>query len=154
MQISYSYNREFSISTRLLEIYFQRPYEWFLNQNSSNLSKKMLSETRIVTDTAILSFLHLVSYAMACFFIIILLLVVDFFLALIVLGVPVIIYSFIFYFLKISLVKTGEIRTAADQDRFKITESLSSIRELNVFSGKILLLDKFRRAANLFANSE
>ena len=29
MQISYSYNREFSISTRLLEIYFQRPYEWF-----------------------------------------------------------------------------------------------------------------------------
>ena len=79
----------------------------------------MLSETRIVTDTAILSFLHLVSYAMACFFIIILLLVVDFFLALIVLGVPVIIYSFIFYFLKISLVKTGEIRTAADQDRFK-----------------------------------
>ena len=36
--------REYSIGKRLIEGYLYQPYSWYLNQNSADLGKNILSE--------------------------------------------------------------------------------------------------------------
>ena len=43
-QVRFSEMRHYSISKRLVESYLRQPYSWFLNQNSSELGKTILSE--------------------------------------------------------------------------------------------------------------
>ena len=154
-QVSYSYNRQFSISVKLLNDFLERPFEWFLTQNTSNLSKKLLSETREITDSAILSILNFFSYSIAIIIIVLLLALIDFFTALIVLTIPVLIYSLIYIFVKKTLLKLGNIRMISDKDRFKaVSETLSGVRELNLSNNKSLLFNKYKNAAKSFAKSQ
>ena len=39
---------EYSIGRRLVEGYLNQPYSWFLNRNSADLGKNILSEVAIV----------------------------------------------------------------------------------------------------------
>ena len=43
-QIRFIYMREYTIGKRLLEGYLFQPYTWFLNKNSSDFGKNILSE--------------------------------------------------------------------------------------------------------------
>ena len=54
VQDRFVYMREYSISKRLVEGYLHQPYSWFLNRNSSDLGKNILSEV-----TEAVSYTHL-----------------------------------------------------------------------------------------------
>ena len=49
LQYRYVWNRNHSISKRLLHRYLQRPYEYFLTRNSADLSKNILEEAKEVS---------------------------------------------------------------------------------------------------------
>ena len=53
--------REFSISRRLVITYLRQPYEWFLNRNSSELGKSVLSEVGEVVGMGLKPMIDLVA---------------------------------------------------------------------------------------------
>ena len=48
VQIRFSVLKEHSIGKRLLKLYLTQSYDWFLDKNSSEISKNILSETNEV----------------------------------------------------------------------------------------------------------
>ena len=53
--------REYSLGKRLIENYVNQPYSWFLNQNTANLGKTILSEVSQVVGGTIMPFLNIVA---------------------------------------------------------------------------------------------
>ena len=46
MLVKFVKMNEFNIGKRLIETYLHQPYNWFLNRNSADLGKTILSETQ------------------------------------------------------------------------------------------------------------
>ena len=53
--------REFSIGRRLVEGYLKQPYSWFINQNSADLGKSILSEVNIVIGSGLKQLMGLIA---------------------------------------------------------------------------------------------
>ena len=60
-QLRFTLMREFAIGERLLKTYFNQPYEWFLNKNSSVLGKNILSEIEKVINGSFMPLLNIIS---------------------------------------------------------------------------------------------
>ena len=67
----------YSLARRLVAGYLRQPYEWFLNQHSSNIGKIVLSEVEAVLNGAIKPMMEIFSKALIALLIVILLIVVD-----------------------------------------------------------------------------
>ena len=59
----YSNHREYTFGRRLLHYYLSQPYEWFLNKNSADFSKAILSEVNQVVHGVLLPSLFIISNA-------------------------------------------------------------------------------------------
>ena len=77
MQIRFVQMREHSIGKRLMEVYLNQPYSWFLSRHSSDLGKTILSEVQQLIAKGMGSLMELVSKGMVATAIIILLILVD-----------------------------------------------------------------------------
>ena len=67
----------FSIQKRIIESYLKQSFSWFLNRNSSDLGKIILSEVGTVVGNGIKPFVELISKSVSTLFIFILLLLVG-----------------------------------------------------------------------------
>ena len=92
--------REYSFGKRLVQIYLNQPYSWFLSHNSADLGKSILSEVQEVINNGVRPMMELIAKFMIAFTIMILLFVVDPILASIVTIMLGGIYVLIFYNLK------------------------------------------------------
>ena len=52
-QMRYIYMREYSIGKKLLESYLKQPYSWFLQKNSADIGKDVLSEVSLIVNKTI-----------------------------------------------------------------------------------------------------
>ena len=77
MQIRFVQMREHSIGKRLMEVYLNQPYSWFLSRHSSDLGKTILSEVQQLIAKGMGSLMELVSKGMVATAIIILLILVG-----------------------------------------------------------------------------
>ena len=75
---------EFTITKNMMERYLHQPYAWFLNRHSSNIGKIILSDAGKILRSGFGPLLALMSDVMTSTFIIILLIFVDFQIAVIV----------------------------------------------------------------------
>ena len=138
--------REHSIGSRFVEGYLQKSYSWFLDRNSSDLGKNILSEVKVVIDNGIKPLLTLISQSVVAIVIIILLIVVNPEIALIMSCVLSFTYIFIYKLVKNFLNKSGEERFIANHERFKIVlEAFEAIKILKVSN---LEQKYFRRFSN------
>ena len=62
VQLRFNLLREHSIGKRLIESYLNQPYTWFLNNHSSNLVNKILSEVNQVVGSAVGPLIMIVSH--------------------------------------------------------------------------------------------
>ena len=123
-QLRFVLMRGYSISKRLVHGYLQQPYSWFLNQNSNDLGKNILSEVDRVIGGGIQPFMNLISQTLVATAIVILIIISDPKLALIIgltLGGA---YGALFYFIRRYLNRIGEIRLKFNLKRFKLVEKL------------------------------
>ena len=110
--------RGYSIGKRLLEGYLHQPYSWFLNHNSADLGKNILSEVDKVVDYGISALFDLISKSIVTVTLIALIILVDPKLTLIVglsLGSA---YCLIFYIVRNYLKRTGDERFKNNKLRF------------------------------------
>lgn len=131
--IHFTLTQEFIIGKKLLEGYLNQPYSWFLNKNSSDIIKNILSEIRDVLDKTVLSSLNILVYGTSAIAILILLLIVNLNLAINIGAILFFSYILIFLLVKNFLSKIGNNRLNINSDRFKIiTEAFSATKEIKL----------------------
>jgi ATP-binding cassette, subfamily B, bacterial PglK len=125
--------REYSIGKRLIEGYLHQPYSWFLNRNSADLGKTILSEISQIIGNGLRPLMELISKGMVTITIVILLFLVNPKLALIVgfsIGLS---YGAIFYFIEKYLNQIGKKRLKNNLLRFTaVSEALGAVKEIKI----------------------
>ena len=147
--------REFSIGRRLVEGYLKQPYSWFINQNSADLGKSILSEVNIVIGSGMKQLMGLIAATFVVFAILILLFVVDAKLTFIVglsLGGS---YLLIFFLVNNPLKKSGQERLKNNQLRFvAVSEAFGAVKEIKVGGLEQSYIKNFSRYAKTFAQTQ
>ena len=62
-QVRFVKMREYSIGKRLVKGYLSQPYSWFLNRNSADLGKSILSEISIIIGHGLTPLMELIAKA-------------------------------------------------------------------------------------------
>lgn len=154
-QIRFTLMREYTISRSLIEGYLHQPYEWFLNQNSSDLGKNILSEVNKITSGIIIPMLDLIAQSCVAALLVALLLFVDPFLSLIVAVVLGCSYSLVYKYVRSLLGRIGKERVAANKNRFISTdEAFGGIKEVKLANLESVYIKKFSDAAEIFARNQ
>ena len=155
VQIRFVQMREYSIGKRLVEGYLNQPYSWFLNRNSADLGKNILSEVSHVIGLGISPLMELIAKGMVALALIILLLLTDPKLALIVgfsIGGT---YSLIFFFTRSYLNQIGNIRLKNNNLRFKsVSEAFGAAKEIKVGALEKIYIKRFSDSAITYAQNQ
>ena len=146
--------RNFSIASRMMQGYLQRPYVWFLDRHSADLAKTVLTEVQQAVSGNLIPFLNVVANGAIALSLAILLIAVDPGIALVVVAVLGAGYAAVFAVVRRKLVRVGEERRLANQQRFRIAqEALGGIKEAKVLGLERTLVERFRHPALAFARA-
>ena len=145
----------FSIQKRIIESYLKQSFSWFLNRNSSDLGKIILSEVGTVVGNGIKPFVELISKSVITLFIFILLLLVDFKLALTVSFTLGFAYVLIYKLSRRFILRLGHERLKANQWRFKaVSEAFGAVKEIKVGGHEQTYIDRFSDQAKILAKHQ
>jgi len=146
--------QQHSISKRLLENYIYQPYSWFLNRNSADIGKTILSETGLIIGQGLIPISNLITHGIITIFLLILLLTVDIKLTLIVtfvIGGP---YFIIFTFCRKFLDRIGKERLISNKFRFKfISEAFGASKEVKVAKLEEFFINRFSKYSIIAAKN-
>jgi ABC-type bacteriocin/lantibiotic exporter with double-glycine peptidase domain len=145
--------RRHSIAKKLLVKYLHQPYSYFIMQNSSDISKKILSETDLVVSQVIIPTLNLTINSIVSLFLILFLVSVDPILALVLLfsfgGFYVIMYLTVRKF----ITSIGKERTDVNSKRFKIcSETINGIKDIKILGKEDIYLKNFEKPSFKFSD--
>ena len=143
--LRFSNIRQYTLSQRLFKGYLQRYYEWFLGRHTADLAKSLLSEVQQVIVGGLVPAMQLVSQAIVTALIIVLLVVVDPYLAMIVSLILGTFYFLIFWASRKYLTRIGEGRLNANRERFRIgQEVLGGIKDVKMRGMEDVFLRRFK----------
>ena len=150
--LRFSWNFSYTLSRTLLRHYLQMPYSFFLRRNTSELSKNVLAEAREVVSGIMVPGMQAVSRTMAAIAIVILLVVIDPFLALATTTVLGGTYLIIYGLVRKRLARTGEGRFSANKAQYQAAgEALGGIKEVKLLGSEPVLLSRYAGAAKSYA---
>ncbi|WP_018871261.1 ABC transporter ATP-binding protein [Thioalkalivibrio sp. ALgr3] len=136
--------RRHSIGKRLLETYLRQPYAFFLDRHSGDMAKNILSEVDQLVQQVFRPGMQMVAYSVVILALVVLLIVVDPWLAL---GVAVVIgglYALIFGAVRGILGRVGRDRARANQERFTAaSEALGGIKDIKLLGREHAYLSRF-----------
>lgn len=145
--------RSFTLSRRLFQVYLDRPYEWFLNRNSADLSKSVLGEVNQVVNGSLMPAISLVTDSILALCMIGILVVADPILALLVTGLLGGGYALLFLAVRRHLSEIGEQRLQANRERFRISaEAFGGVKDLKVLGIEPVFLRRFKEPSFRFVN--
>jgi ABC-type bacteriocin/lantibiotic exporter with double-glycine peptidase domain len=143
---------EYNISTNLLKYYLNQPYSWFLNRNSSQLAKSILSEVTNVIGRGLSPVINLITNIIIFIAIFVLLLMVNPKLTVISVVVISIFYSLIYSFNRNLMSKIGKIIFDSNEKKFKvINEAFQGSKEVKVGGLEQAYIDQYTKPANKIA---
>lgn len=139
-------------ATRLLKIYLQQNYEFFIQRNSSTLIKNILSEVDELISTMITPTLNLISQGVVLLAMIGILLVYDPVMAISTASVLVAFYLSIFWLVRKKLDQIGKSFTEANSERYQsCQEALGGIKDVIINDAKQGYIDSFEQSSRVFA---
>ena len=145
---------ESNLSIKLFENYLNQKYSWFLDKNSADLKKKILSEVSQVIATTIEPFVNLTTHIFVTFSIVFLLLFINPTLTVSMFFVFGLFYFSIFLYFKNKLHNMGKSRLSSNETRFKsTTEAFGAIKELKYNGLEIFFLKRFAKSSDNFAKN-
>lgn len=154
IQIKFGEMRQYSIGKRLFNVYLGYPYTWFLNQNSSELGKNILSEVGQVISHGINPLIEFISKSILAITIICLLIIVDVKFALIVGCTLSGSYALIYFFLRRFIGKIGKNLLNSNRMRFIHTsEAFGAIKSIKLAGIENKYVNKFATYAKEFADT-
>ena len=151
----WAHMRRHSVSQRLLAGYLRQPYEFFLNRNTADLSKSILSEVEELTQKVFQPGIQLIAYGITALILIGLLVVMDPWIALVVTGIVGGSYILIYVAVRGLLGRIGRDRASANRERFiAANEVLGGIKDIKVLGGEEVYLDRFRGPSVRFSKHQ
>ena len=154
MQVRFAMMCEHSLGKRLVEGYLNQPYSWFLNRNSAELGKNILSDVSQVIGYGIRPFIELIAKSMVAAGLIALLIFVDPKLSLIIglsLGVA---YGVVFYSVRKKIELLGKKRLKNNELRFlAINETFGAVKEIKAGGLEKIYTESFSKPAFIFAKT-
>jgi ABC-type multidrug transport system fused ATPase/permease subunit len=153
-QLRFAVMREYSLSKRLLEGYVRQPYVWFLNRNSAELGKNILSEVSRFTNYCLLPMVNIISHSILAIVLISLIIFIDPIVAFISFTVLSVAYFIIYKSVGAFLKKIGKKSIRSNEDRFSALQELfGSIKELKVRGLEQTYIDKYSTSAQIYAKT-
>lgn len=148
-----------SLSSRLLGAYLHQPYEFFLENNSSTLSKNVLSEVDQVTFELLQPLSQLIAQGAIVLAMVLLVFAYDPLVAIHIVATVTVLYGTIYLFVRKRLARIGGERQAANAQRYQAcNEALSGIKEVKVTQSETACLQDFsahsRNFSRHFATAE
>lgn len=151
----FSHMQQYRLSERLMADYLRRPYSFYLGRNSSDLAKTVLEETRQVINGALLPALRLVQQGLLGVTVIVLLVVVQPWLALTAVVTLGSIYGAIYFSARRWLDRIGKIRVAANRQRFAAAaEAFAGAKEIRLLGRERTYLRRYQGPAHRFAKHQ
>ncbi|KAA8733309.1 ABC transporter ATP-binding protein [Acinetobacter qingfengensis] len=140
-------------STRLLKIYLNQNYEFFIQRNSSVLIKNILSEVDQLIWTMILPALNLMSYGVVLIAMIAILLIYDPIMAISTACILGGFYFIIYWIVRKKLDQIGASFTEANTERYQsCQEALGGIKDVIINDATQGYIDNFEYYSRIFAN--
>ncbi len=139
-------------ASRLLKIYLQQNYDFFIQRNSSTLIKNILSEVDQLMAAMIIPALNLISYGVVLLAMIGILLVYDPLMAVSTAGVLGGFYFSIYWLVRKKLDQIGGSFTDANSKRYQsCQEALGGIKDVIINDAKQGYLDIFDQYSRIFS---
>ena len=147
--------REYEIGGRLIEKYLDQPYSWFLNKNSAELGKSLLSEVNQVILNSLLPLMNVVAQSIMVILIILFLIFIDTQLALLIGGGLFVTYFVLFRLTTSFLSRIGGSRLMANDKRFRaVSELFGAIKEVKVARLENIYISRFKEPSKIYANHQ
>lgn len=144
-QVRFLQRRMYALTLRLMSHYLHQPYAFFLNRNSSDLSKNILVEAQQVISEVLTPLIGLIASVISTLAILGLLLFIDTtitLLAILIFGGG---YGLVYILSRRHLFRLGKKRLAANKQRFKYsTEAFSGIKEIKILGSERSMLSMFK----------
>ncbi len=151
-QSRYAKMRGHELSKRLLARYLSRPYVFFLNQNSSDLSKNVLSEVRQVIEGFLKPVLDFSTQLLIGVSIVSLLVVVHPQAAVVVAGSMLALYGSIYVVVRKRLKTLGRKRLEANRERYKSSiEAMSGIKDVKLLGKERYFVERYAKPSKKMA---
>jgi ABC-type multidrug transport system fused ATPase/permease subunit len=154
-QVRFVQMREYSIGKRLVEGYLHQPYSWFLNRNSADLGKTILSEVQQVIGSGMYPLVNLISQGIISIALIALLILINpklIFLIIVLFGTT---YGLIYKFYQKLLNRIGRQRLINNELRFlAISDSFGAAKEVKIGGLEQTYIKRFLNAAYTFAQNQ
>lgn len=155
VQVRFIQMREYTVGKRLVQGYLHQPYSWFLNRNSAELGKNILSEVAHVIGTGLRPLIELLAKSMVAIALIALLVIADPILAIIVglsIGGS---YGLIFHIIRHYLKRIGKDRLKTNEMRFtSVSEAFGASKEVKVGGLEQTYIQYFSNAAKTYASTQ
>lgn len=152
--LRFSWMRNHTLSMRLLARYLERPFEFFLTRNTTELSKNILSEVEQAVVGVFVAGLHLVARLVVVVFIAAAIFAIDPGLAVALTAIFTCVYAGLYVVVRQRTMHLGRTRARAQGERFKIvTEMFRGIKELKLLGLEEPLLARFSRPSKEYAKS-
>jgi ATP-binding cassette subfamily C protein len=148
----YAWGRNHSISRRLLQTYLNRPYEYFLTRNSSELGKNVLQEVKEVTSQMLQPGLKGAAKGIVALAIIGFLIAVDPVVALMLAVVLATAYAIVYYIVRDWLDRIGEERVQTNTERYQyVNEAFGGIKQVKLRGKEESFLHRFDPPSERYA---
>lgn len=144
-----------SISARMLGNYLRQPYEFFLQHNSAELGRNVLSEVDQLQIGLIQPVSQLIAQGAVVLAMVLVLFFYDPWIALVAVLVVGSLYGAIYGLVRKRLGRTGRLRQAANGQRFKAcNEALGGIKDVLVTHSAAAYEQQFARASRDFSRHQ
>ena len=144
--------RRHSIGSRLLENYLRQPYSFFLNRHSSEMSTAILSEVDQLVGDVFRPAFSMFASILVLFTITLLLLIVNFWLAILAVSILSGLYALTFLSLKHKLKLMGTALVNTNKERFMAaSEAFGGIKDIKLLGREQVYLNRFSKPSKIFA---
>lgn len=149
----FSWNTYHSLSERTLINYLYKPYSFYLNRNTADLGKNILSEVSETVRNVLVPTMNLISRSVVAVFVLFMLVLLDWRLALIMFGIVGGAYGLIFYFVRRKLSAYGEARVKANRERFhSVLEALAGVKEVKLLGKEPIFIRRYSKPSRKYAH--
>ena len=146
--------RRHEISYKLLSGYLRNDFDFFLNSQSSELAKTVLSEVDRIVAQLVRPIITMVSYTFLLIFILAFLLFVNAKISLTIIFVFGGLYSFLYIAVRKKANYLGEQTVSSNRERFAITmEALNNIKYIKFSNLESYYSERFLKVSHRFSNS-
>lgn len=153
VQLRFVYTNQFATSRRMMINFMQRPYEYYLNADTSVIQRNITSDVNNMYGL-ILSSLQLISEIIVFIFIVVLLLSEDAKMTLSIAAILVIVLLLIKYKIKPIMVKAGQENQDYYSGLYKwIDESVTGIKEIKIANKENYFINGYADCGSGYVNA-